>query len=151
MLAYWRPSVKQPFLLKAVRICVYLLYKPVSAFQEVRHNPLVRFVLTAALVLLVATQVAVAAPVPARVLLTDPSPVTLRGVGFKKLERVQLSVGSGERSSVSKRLRAGEHGRFLVVFRGFELGRCGGELSVKAVGNRGSRVAWVLHQPDCDD
>ena len=112
---------------------------------------MVRLVLTAAVVLVVATEVAVAAPLRARVLLTDPNPVTLRGVDFKKLERVQLSVTSGERSSVSKRLRAGERGRFLVVFREFELGRCGGELSVKAVGSRGSRVAWVLRQPDCDD
>lgn len=109
--------------------------------------------LAAALVLLVATQVAVAAPatVRARVLLTDPSPVTLRGVGFRTLERVRLSVSSGERSAVSKRLRAGERGRFLVVFRELGLSRCGGELSVKAVGNRGSRVAWVLNQPDCGD
>jgi hypothetical protein len=110
-----------------------------------------RFALTAAFVFVLATHVAVAAPVHAKVLLTDPSPVTLRGVGFEKLERVQLSVSSGERSAVSKRLRAGERGRFLVVFREFGLGRCGGELSVKAVGNRGSRVAWVLRQPDCDD
>ena len=116
-----------------------------------RHDPVVRLALTAAVVLVVATQVAVATPVRARVLLTDPSPVTLRGVGFQKLERVQLSVSSGERSAASKRLRAGERGRFLVVFREFGLGRCGGELSVKAVGSRGSRVAWVLRQPDCDD
>ena len=115
------------------------------------HTRLVRVLVTAALVLLVATQVAVAAPVRARVLLTDPSPLTLRGVGFKTLERVQLSVSSGERSAFSKRLRAGERGRFLVVFREFGLGRCGGELSVKAIGNRGSRVAWVLQQPACDD
>jgi hypothetical protein len=62
--------------------------------------------------------------------------------GAPKAENAPLKQGG---------LRAGERGRFLVVFRGFGLGRCGGELSVKAVGNRGSRVAWVLHQPACDD
>jgi hypothetical protein len=128
-----------------------LAHRAPGVKQRLRHDPVVRFVLTAAVGLVLATQVAVAAPVRARVVLTDPSPVTLRGVGFEKLERVQLSVSSGERSAVSKRLRAGERGRFLVVFRELGLGRCGGELSVKAVGNRGSRVAWVLRQPDCDD
>jgi hypothetical protein len=109
-----------------------------------------RIALVCALAFFSAVPSLAAAPRPA-VRIVDLQPVALRGSGFQPYERVRLTVRLGERTSVAKRLRAGARGRFAVAFREHSLGRCGSELAVRAAGSRGSRVSWVLTQPDCFD
>jgi hypothetical protein len=109
-----------------------------------------RIVLVCALAFVSAVPALAAASRPA-VRIVDLRPVALRGSGFEPYERVRLAVRVGERTSVAKRLRAGARGRFAVTFPEHSLGRCGNELAVSAAGARGSRVSWVLTQPDCFD
>jgi len=85
-----------------------------------------------------------------RVRIMDPAPLTLRGVGFERGERVRLTVSLGDRTVVRK-LRAGDAGRFTALFSAMRYDRCGGPLSVKAVGSRGSRVSWELVPLECPD
>ena len=80
----------------------------------------------------------------------DSSPLTLRGVGFERGERVQLTVSLGERTVVRK-LRAGDAGGFTTSFVAMRYDRCSGPLDVKAVGARGSRVSWELVPLECPD
>lgn len=86
-----------------------------------------------------------------RVRLLDTAPLTLRGVGFERWERVRLTVSLGDRSVVRK-LRAGAAGGFTTSFEAMRYGRCGpGALTVKAVGSYGSRVSWELVPLECPD
>jgi hypothetical protein len=85
---------------------------------------------------------------PAKVRLVDPEPVALRGVGFAPNERVRLTVSLGE-STIVRRLRASRAGAFTTVFGAIRFDRCSGSLGVKAVGSRGSRVAWELVPLEC--
>lgn len=80
----------------------------------------------------------------------DPAPLTFRGVGFEQGERVRLTVSLGDRTVVRK-LRAGNAGGFTTSFSTMRYGRCGGSLSVKAIGSRGSRVSWELVPLECPD
>ena len=85
-----------------------------------------------------------------RVRMLDTAPLTLRGVGFDRAERVRLTVSLGERIAVRK-VRASEAGTFTEVFRALSYGRCGPPLAVKAVGLRGNRVSWELVPLECPD
>ena len=87
-------------------------------------------------------------PSTERVRLVDDAPVTLRGVNFRPLERVRLSVSLGE-TDVGRVVRAGPAGRFLTVFPKLRYDRCHGALAVKAVGTGGSRTAWKIVPLDC--
>ena len=84
----------------------------------------------------------------AKVRMLDPAPLTLKGVGFAASERVRLTVSIGERTLVRK-LLARRTGTFLVTFPATAYDRCSGELSVAAVGSRGSRASWTLVPLDC--
>jgi hypothetical protein len=85
-----------------------------------------------------------------RVRMLDAAPLTLRGVGFARDERVSLKVSLGERTTVRK-LQANDAGVFTTTFRELRYGRCGGSLTVKATGSRGSRVSWELVPLECPD
>lgn len=86
----------------------------------------------------------------AKVRMLDPAPLTLKGVGFAAQERIRLTVSLGERTLVRK-LVARTTGTFLVRFPTATYDRCSGELSVKAVGSRGSGASWTLVPLDCLD
>lgn len=84
----------------------------------------------------------------AKIRMLDPAPLTLKGVGFAARERIRLTVSLGERVLVRK-LVARSAGTFLVRFPATTYDRCSGQLSVRAVGSRGSRVTWELVPLDC--
>jgi hypothetical protein len=85
-----------------------------------------------------------------RVRMLDPAPLTLRGVGFARDERVRLAVSLGERHA-ARRLRANEAGSFMTRFDAMRYGRCGPALEVEAAGSQGSRVSWKLVPLECPD
>ena len=85
-----------------------------------------------------------------KVRVLDSSPLTLRGVGFERGERVRLTVSLGERTVV-RTLRTGSAGGFTTSFVAMRYDRCSGSLGVKAVGARGSRVSWELVPLECPD
>jgi hypothetical protein len=86
-----------------------------------------------------------------RVSLAQYQPLTLRGQGFEANELVRVSARLNARAPVKAGFRAGALGGFMAPLKTIRLGRCGNELSVTAVGGRGSRVAWTLTQRDCQD
>jgi hypothetical protein len=79
-----------------------------------------------------------AAPKP-HLALVRSAPLTVRGHGFHRHERVRVVVRQASRPAVVHRLRAGRRGRFTTTFAGVALDRCGG-FSVTAIGRAGSRV-----------
>jgi hypothetical protein len=85
-----------------------------------------------------------------KVRLVDPTPVTLRGLNFRPLERVTISLSLGA-TDARRVIRAGEAGQFLTVFPKLRYDRCHGALAVKAVGSYGSRVSWKVAPLDCPD
>jgi xanthine/CO dehydrogenase XdhC/CoxF family maturation factor len=85
-----------------------------------------------------------------RVRMVDQAPLTLRGVGFARDERVRLAVSLGDRTAVRK-LRANDAGSFTTRFGALRYGRCGPALEVEAAGSRGSRVSWTLVPLECPD
>jgi hypothetical protein len=84
----------------------------------------------------------------AKIRLLDPTPVTLRGLGFQPLERVRLTVRLGE-VRAKRAVRATRAGRFTTRFPALRYGRCSGELAVTAVGRLGSHVSWELVPLEC--
>lgn len=80
----------------------------------------------------------------------DAAPLTLRGIGFERDERVSLKVSLGQRTAVRK-LRANDAGVFTTTFRELRYGRCGPSLVVEAVGSRGNRVSWEIVPLECPD
>lgn len=76
----------------------------------------------------------------------DLDPLTLRGTAFKSGERVKLLL-SAPGAVRSKVVRAGERGRFRVVF-GTAAGRCE-PVVVQAIGSRGSRATFRHDVPGC--
>jgi hypothetical protein len=69
------------------------------------------------------------------------APLTLRGAGFVRAERVVVSVRSGQRQS--KHVTANGRGGFVVSFRRISYDRCD-PLYALAVGSRGSRAALKM-------
>ena len=76
----------------------------------------------------------------------DFDPLTLSATGFRANERVKLLVSAPAFVS-SRNVRAGERGRFRVVFR-IAVGRCD-SVVVQAIGARGSRATFRRDAPDC--
>ena len=81
----------------------------------------------------------------ARVAVAQTSPAVITGAGFKKGERIALTVSS--KSTRTKRVVAGATGGFRTMFRGFSIARCT-EYAVRAKGNRGSSAVLRVI-PDC--
>jgi hypothetical protein len=100
---------------------------------------------------LVAVSAAGAASSEPRLSLAQYQPLTLRGHGFEPSELVRVSAKLNARAPVKTRVRAGAGGGFTAPLGTLRLGRCGNELTVSAVGGRGSRVGWTLTQRDCQD
>jgi hypothetical protein len=71
--------------------------------------------------------------------LTDASSVTLRGAGFKRHERVRVTVTSKVRAA--KSINASTTGAFVVEFAGMNPDTCAG-FSATAVGSDGSRATF---------
>lgn len=76
----------------------------------------------------------------------DLDPLTLSATGFRANERVKLLV-SAPAFVTSRNVRAGERGRFRVVFR-IAVGRCD-SVVVQAIGARGSRATFQRDAPNC--
>jgi hypothetical protein len=81
-----------------------------------------------------------ATPKP-RLTLARTQPLTVRGRGFHRHERVRVVLRQASRPAVVHRLRAGRRGRFTTTFGGVALDRCGG-FSLTAVGRAGSRATF---------
>lgn len=81
--------------------------------------------------------------------IVDTMPLTLRGLGFRSLEKVKV-VASTRAATTTLVVRADRHGRFVARFPRVVVTRCLDELVVKAVGSRGSRAGFTLTQPQCE-
>ena len=77
-------------------------------------------------------------------LATDP--LKLRGSGFKRRERVRVTVTPTSGAGVTKRFRAKRNGSFTVTFGAVQA--CGG-IEAVAVGRRGSRASFQLSALGC--
>lgn len=73
-------------------------------------------------------------------------PLRLEGSGFKRRERVRVTVTPTSGDPVTKRVRAGRAGSFSVTFSGVET--CNG-LEGAAVGRRGSRASFQFAALTC--
>ena len=104
--------------------------------------------LVTGLALVAVESVASSAGLQTTVRLADPTPVTLRGVGFVPYESVRLEVRLGEELRIRK-LRAGQGGGFREVFSALSYDRCHGALAIRAIGARGSRVSWKIVPLEC--
>jgi hypothetical protein len=71
--------------------------------------------------------------------LMDTSSVALRGVGFKRHERVRVTVSSKARAA--KSVDASTTGSFVVEFAGIDLNTCVGFVAT-AIGSDGSRATF---------
>lgn len=80
--------------------------------------------------------------------LVDRAPLRLHGTHFRGRERVRVTVVATQtlsRTALTKR-----DGSFTTEFDGAGFGRCGGGLSVQAVGARGDHASLKVLQPeDC--
>jgi hypothetical protein len=71
--------------------------------------------------------------------LSDDTPMTLQGSGFRSGEHVKVTVVAGKRAV--HWVWAGSAGGFLVRFRGLTANACRGSSAI-AVGDRGSYAAF---------
>jgi hypothetical protein len=71
--------------------------------------------------------------------LMDSSSVMLRGVGFKRHERVRVTVSTKVRAA--KSVDATSAGSFVVTFAGLDVNACAGFVAT-AVGSDGSRATF---------
>jgi len=116
---------------------------------DLRHTSFVRRIVPAvAIAALVAAALcgpATSGPAArAQLRLMTPTPVTLRGTGFKAGEHVRLVAHLP--GMATKRVTAGSAGGFTVRFADTAGARCTG-FSVTAVGDRGSRASFT-HLPE---
>ena len=74
------------------------------------------------------------------------SPFALEGANFQAHERVRIVVSSDGDEHLAK-VQVSADGSFAVSFESVKAGRSVDELSVSAVGTRGSSVSFVLNQP----
>lgn len=90
------------------------------------------------------------APQKARLVLADLDPVEVRGYGFRRLERVKLTLLTGT-SVRTRSLRADRTGRFVARFDVVHVDRCSQGVGVVAVGAKGSAaaIASKAPRPDC--
>jgi hypothetical protein len=73
-------------------------------------------------------------------------PLQLKGSGFKRRERVRVTVTPTSGSEVAKRVRAKRNGSFTVTFKGVPT--CNGVEGL-AVGRRGSRASFQFSAVGC--
>ncbi|MFL6016060.1 MAG: hypothetical protein ACJ74I_02920 [Gaiellaceae bacterium] len=104
-----------------------------------------RFVLLLALVAASLPLTAAASTRKPEVVLLNSSPVTVRGTGFHRSERVVVTVAAS--SMGTKKAIASTRGAFRIVFPGLKVGYCEG-YTIRAKGNRGSN-AFVRIIPEC--
>lgn len=78
-------------------------------------------------------------------------PLTLTGRSFRAAELVRVSVQSGKRGTLVRKVRADAAGRFRIAVDGVKLDRCSGDLEVTAAGALGSSVTFSLRRLDCND
>ncbi len=104
-----------------------------------------RFVLLLALVAASLPLTAAASTPKAQVVLLNSSPVTVRGTGFHRSERVVVTVAAS--SMRTKKVVATTRGAFRIVFQGLKFAYCEG-YTIHAKGNRGSN-AFVKVIPEC--
>jgi hypothetical protein len=84
----------------------------------------------------------------ARVAVTDRSPLTVRGSGFKAFERVVVTISSGTR--VTARRTATASGAFVVRLQVAPGGKLGCDaLVVRATGSLGTRVSTKVPGIEC--
>ena len=72
--------------------------------------------------------------------LSDDSPMTLRGLGFRQGEHVKVTAAVGGKRAVHW-VWAGGAGGFVVRFRSMDANACRGSSAI-AVGDRGSYAAF---------
>jgi hypothetical protein len=78
--------------------------------------------------------------------LSDESPVTLTGSGFRTNEHVKVVAVAGKRAV--HWVTAGTRGRFATRFRGMDADACRG-FTATAVGDRGSRATFKRAPGQC--
>jgi hypothetical protein len=77
------------------------------------------------------------------------APPSVHGVHFKAGERVGVTINDGTTRLV-RSLRASRAGSFTIVIGGgAERARCGGTISLVAVGSGGDRAVFRLPEPSC--
>jgi hypothetical protein len=81
----------------------------------------------------------------AKVAVAQTSPAVITGAGFKKHERVAVTIAS--KTTATKRIYASVGGGFRTMFRGYTIPYCT-EYTVRAKGNRGS-LATLHVIPEC--
>jgi hypothetical protein len=98
--------------------------------------------------LILGTLVGSAAAQPQRATLMPRSldPLVLKGDGFKRHERVRVTVTPTSGEGTTKRVRAKRRGSFSVAFTGVQT--CDGFEGV-AVGRRGSRASFQFSAIGC--
>ena len=104
-----------------------------------------RFVLLLGLVAALLPIAAAASTRAAQVAVVSHSPVTVRGTGFHRYERVVVTVSA--RESRTRKIYATARGSFRAVFKGYSFTYCE-PYAVRAKGNRGS-TAFVRIIPEC--
>jgi hypothetical protein len=73
--------------------------------------------------------------------LVDVFPVTFRGAGFARLERVRVALTRNGRTT-ARRTRSSQAGTFRVSFGLLALDPCRGAIVVRATGGLGSRATY---------
>jgi hypothetical protein len=76
------------------------------------------------------------------------SPLRLDGEGFRKRERVEVTV-SLEDATLRRTVRARHSGRFVARFHDIAIDRCSSGFTAHAVGRHGSRASAKLPQLQC--
>ena len=84
----------------------------------------------------------------ASIRLVSTKPLVVRGEAFRPRERVKLIVLVGRKRTL-RAADADAGGRFTARFPRVSLDRCGGGLTVRATGSRGSSAYYGLRQLDC--
>ena len=115
------------------------------------YDGIMQVVAMAALVLLLGASCSAGAepdPADARAKLVPRSlaPLELDGRGFKRFERVKVTVTPTGGAAVTERLRARRKGSFTATFAGVDA--CNG-IEAVAVGRRGSRASFQLAAVGC--
>jgi hypothetical protein len=108
------------------------------------------FAIAALLLLLAATSVAGAeadrSAAQAKIVPRSLAPLEVRGTGFKRFERVRVTVTPVGGAAVTERLRARRKGTFTATFAGIDA--CNG-IEAVAEGRRGSRASFQLAAIGC--
>ena len=70
-------------------------------------------------------------------------PMTVHGSGFRRRERVRVTVRSTPGATLVHRVRATRAGRFTTTFPAFQTGHCGPSFTVTATGAKGSSATLI--------